>query len=96
MVSSPRQTHQQNKPLTKAELQELADFGIAYAGRSDYPLIKDYLYEAELPFGQQTTEADSNTPLNIIVFLSEGLSARVMQPYNNQYPGLARGVLSAP
>jgi len=87
-----RQTHHQNKPLSEVELQELADFGIAYAAGREYPLIKDHFYQSALPFTGQAGQAVSTGPMNVILFLSEGISARVIQPYNDQYPGLTPNI----
>ena len=86
------QTVQKSRPLTKIELQELQGFGITYDEQNAYPLIKDYIYQSELPFTRQSGTAGADTRLNVIVFLSEGLAARVMQPYNNQYPDLTPNI----
>ncbi|MCW8925186.1 MAG: LTA synthase family protein [Xanthomonadales bacterium] len=87
-----RQTHHQNKPLTGPELQELADFGIVYSAGKEYPLVKDHFYQSTLPFAEKTGQAASTGPMNVILFLSEGISARVIQPYNDQYPGLTPNI----
>jgi len=86
------QPSQKSRPLTKIELKELEGFGITYDEQNVYPLIKDYIYQSELPFTQQNRTSGADTRLNVIVFLSEGLSARVMQPYNNQYPDLTPNI----
>lgn len=87
-----RQTHYRNKPLSAGELQALADFGITYSADSDYPLVKDHFYASELPFAAKNTQAGKNEPLNVILFLSEGISARVIQPYNDEYPDLTPNI----
>lgn len=87
-----QQVHHQNKPLTENELQEVTDFGIAYSADNDYPLIKDHFYRSELPFAAQAGQALTSEGMNVILFLSEGISARVIQPYNEQYPGLTPNI----
>jgi len=86
------QSSQKSTPLTEAELQKLSEFGFVYDEQSDYPLIKDDIYQSELPFEPRKNQSGSNTPLNIIVFLSEGISARIIQPYNNQFPDLTPNI----
>ncbi len=87
-----RQAHHQNKPLSDAELQEVTDFGIAYSAESDFPLAKEFIYQSELPFAGQAGQSATSAGLNVILFLSEGISARVIQPYNDQYPGLTPNI----
>jgi len=87
-----RQTHHQNKPLSDAEIQELVEFGIAYSANSDFPLIRDHIYQDELPFTDRASQPVDREALNVILFLSEGISARVIQPYNQQYPGLTPNI----
>ncbi len=86
------QPGQKSRPLAEAELQKGNKFGIFYNEQNDYPLIKDYIYKSELPFSQKKNQTDSDTPLNIIVFFSEGISARIIQPYNNQYLNLSPNI----
>ncbi len=87
-----KQTHFKNKPVTQAEQHRLAEFGISYASKSKYPLIKDFIYKSALPFGHRDKNIAPNSRLNVIVFFSEGLSARTIQPYNDQYPGLTPNI----
>jgi phosphoglycerol transferase MdoB-like AlkP superfamily enzyme len=87
-----KQTHYKNKPVTQAEQRSLAKFGISYARKSKYPLIKDFIYKSALPFRHEDKNKVPNSRLNVIVFFSEGLSARIIQPYNNQYPGLTPNI----
>lgn len=91
-LSRLRQTHHQNKPLSGAELRELADFGVAYSPDKEYPLVKDYFYQSELPYAAKSGQPANQGPMNVILFLSEGISARVIQPYNDQYPGLTPNI----
>jgi phosphoglycerol transferase MdoB-like AlkP superfamily enzyme len=86
------QSGQKSRPLTAAELERLGEFGFVYDEQSDYPLIKDEIYHSDLPFQSLVNQTDPNMPLNVIVFLSEGISARVIQPYNDQYPGLTPNI----
>ena len=86
------QSVQKRRPLSKAELRELTKFGLVYDEQKEYPLIKDYIYQADLPFQQRADRRDTGTDFNVIVFLSEGLSARVMQPYSDAYPGLTPNI----
>jgi len=87
-----RQSGLKSRPMAKAELKQVGKFGIFYDESKAYPLIKDYIYQTEVPFPPKRSQANPGTPLNIIVFFSEGLSARIIQPYNNQYPGLTPNI----
>ncbi len=78
-------------PLNAVEQKIAKEFGIEYKKQNNFPLIKDYIYRSELPFKGLETESAVQQQMNIIVFFSEGISARVIQPYNQQYPNLTPG-----
>ncbi len=79
----------ERQELTTSEIQLAHKFGLDYQQQHDFPLIKDFIYKNEIEFSSiSSTQA---RPANIIIFFSEGISARVIQPYNNQYPGLTPG-----
>jgi len=86
------QFRQQRGPLAEAELHQANNFGFFYNEQQTYPLIKDYIYKTELPFPIQEKQTDPDTALNIIVIFSEGISARIIQPYNNQYLNLSPNI----
>lgn len=52
---------------------------------SDYPLRKDWIYEGEPPFAR---EAGAPRLPNIVIFFTEGLSARLTGPYDPPFPGI--------
>jgi phosphoglycerol transferase MdoB-like AlkP superfamily enzyme len=70
----------------------MAEFGIHYDRRAEYPLVKGDIYGGELPFATTGAGEAPRRHLNVIVFFSEGLSARVMQPYSEAYPGLTPNI----
>lgn len=79
-------------PLSKAELSTATEFGIVFNTREMFPLVKDYIYKSDLPFPVKDNLKTVNRPFNIIVFFTEGLSARIIQPYNNQYQNLTPNI----
>lgn len=67
------------KALTAEDVEQAKAFGISLNLDSRYPLIKQTIYTSELPF-----KRNNNRPSqpNIIVFFSEGLSARTIDIYD--------------
>ncbi len=95
LINSLEKTQQsslKSRLMVEAELKKVSKFGIYYNERNSFPLIKDYIYNAEVPFPAKRNQFNPGEPLNIIIFFSEGLSARVIQPYNNQYPDLTPNI----
>ncbi len=71
--------------FSRYELQELKKFGFHYNVDSDYPLIKETIYSGPAPF--QKLPDSTSTP-NILIFFTEGYSARGMTPYTTKYSGI--------
>lgn len=91
-MAVPWQSGQQTATLTSAELETADEFGISYRQEQPYPLLRERFYQEALPFPGKTGLTDRSEPLNVIVFMSEGLSSRIMQPYDEQYPGLTPNI----
>ena len=83
--------HKKNQALTESELNTAARFGITIDQNAQFPLIKPNIYTSPPPLGVDG-KSGSFRKYNVIVFLSEGLSSRVMQPYSQAYPGLTPNV----
>ncbi len=64
------------------ELDVIKHFGFQYNPASEYPLIKETIYSEPVPFEK---EPDAPKNPNIIVFFTEGFSARSMSVYGSQY-----------
>ncbi len=71
------------------ELSELQKMGFSIDPRSSYPFVKEQIYNGESPF--DLISGKSNRP-NIIVFFTEGYSARSISTYGGQYPGLTPNI----
>lgn len=71
-----------NIQFSQYERQELEKFGFHYNPESDYPLIKDTIYSSPVPF--QKLPGQLTAP-NIIVFFTEGYSARGINAYGSKY-----------
>ena len=76
------------RELSAEEVRQAENFGINYLQQRTFPLVKDWIYQEKLPFPVSKDFSPPADPLNIIIFFSEGISARTVQPYNNTYPGL--------
>jgi phosphoglycerol transferase MdoB-like AlkP superfamily enzyme len=87
-----RRAGEQDVQLDDAEIATLAEFGIHYDRLADYPLVKNDIYNSRLPFAPAMDSGAPDTKLNLIVFFSEGLSARVIQPYSDAYPDLTPNI----
>ncbi len=83
--------HKKGQALTETELETAARFGMSIDQNAQFPLIKPNIYTSPPPLGIDG-ESGSFKKYNVIVFLSEGLSSRVMQPYSQAYPGLTPNV----
>ena len=60
-------------------------FGFEISPSSAYPLRKDRIYEGDPPFA---TEPGAPRLPNIVVFFTEGLSARLIGCYGSPFPGI--------
>ena len=75
-----------HRELKAYELKEIGKFGFHYDPTADYPLIKKSIYTSAPPFALRPG-TDKITP-NVIVFFSEGISARSIGAYGSAYPDL--------
>jgi hypothetical protein len=71
--------------FTRADAVAANGNGFEISFSSDYPLRKDWICEGEPPFAE---EPGSPRLPNIIVFFTEGLSARLTGPYGSPFPGI--------
>ncbi len=60
-------------------------YGFEISLSSAYPLRKDWIYEGDPPFAR---EPGAPRLPNIVVFFTEGLSARLIGPYGSPFPGI--------
>ena len=75
--------HRKLKPY---EMEEISKFGFHYDPTAKYPLIKESIYASAPPFSVKPGK-EGKTP-NVIIFFSEGLSARSIGVYRSIYPDL--------
>ncbi len=71
--------------LTASEVTAAEALGFVIDNDAPLPLVKDYYYEDELPFGSPLGTIKKP---NVIVFFTEGLSARTINAYGSPYAGL--------
>ncbi len=71
--------------FTRADAAAMKRFGFEISLSSAYPLRKDWIYEGDPPF--ERVPGAPRLP-NIIVFFTEGLSARLTGPYDSPFPGI--------
>ncbi len=67
------------------ELNEIKKFGFQYTPDSKYPLLREGIYSTPPPF--KSLPGSPAAP-NIIVFFTEGFSARAMNTYGSQYENI--------
>lgn len=70
--------------FTRADAVAAKRYGFEISFSSAYPLRKDWIYEGDPPFAKEP--AAPRLP-NVIVFFTEGLSARLTGPYGSPFPG---------
>ncbi|MFH0924372.1 MAG: sulfatase-like hydrolase/transferase, partial [bacterium] len=77
--------------LSEVHFKEAEKYGFYFYGSGNigYPLLKDYIYKGEKPF--ETIKSQILKP-NIIVFFTEGFSARELSLYNPQYKELTPNI----
>ncbi len=75
------------KAVSKNSLDTAREFKFYYNSESTYPLIKTKIYQSP-PVFIPSTRIESHTLPNIIVFFTEGFSARNTDVYNSDYPDL--------
>ncbi len=65
------------------------DFGYRLNGIDpNFPLLRDIEFDAPPP----SVPKKSWEPLNVIVFFVEGMSARIIQPYSDNFPGISPNI----
>ncbi len=76
-------------PMTLKNLAIAKEYGFHFQQGAEYPLIKDAIYRGNTPFVSQKTQHAGNNFIedqpNIIVFFTEGYSARTMNVYGSEY-----------
>jgi len=76
--------------FTRQEIQALQKFGFHYNPKSNYPLIRNSTPGKSVLFGSKTS---NQTRPNIIVFFSEGISARATSVYSSEFHDLTPHLL---
>jgi hypothetical protein len=71
--------------FTRADSVAAKRFGFEISLSSAYPLRKDWIYEGDPPFAK---EPGAPRLPNIVVFFTEGLSARLLGLYGAPFPGI--------
>jgi lipoteichoic acid synthase len=71
--------------FTRADALAAKRYGFEISLPSDYPLRKEWIYEEDPPFAK---EPGAPRLPNIVVFFTEGLSARLIGPYGSPFPGI--------
>ncbi|MGZ5381791.1 MAG: hypothetical protein ACXWFQ_08010, partial [Thermoanaerobaculia bacterium] len=71
--------------FTRADAVGAKRYGFEISLSSAYPLRKDWIYEGDPPFAK---EPGAPRLPNIVVFFTEGLSARQTGPYGAPFPGI--------
>jgi len=74
-----------NVVLTPADIDKARACGIFLDMKSPYPLVHDKIYQGDLPFALRP---HATKKPNIIVFFTEGLSARLVGSYGSHYSDL--------
>ncbi|HHJ38971.1 MAG TPA: hypothetical protein ENJ86_05860 [Methylothermaceae bacterium] len=86
LLLAPSQ-HKEDSSLSTDVLDKVHDYGFHYNPNSVYPLIKHEIYATNPPFPM--TKPNSEEPLpNIVVFFTEGFSARNTDIFNSDYKNL--------
>lgn len=71
-----------SRELRDSEIEKIRKFGFTYKKGEKYPYIKPTIYSSPPPF-QRKPNTPENT--NIIIFFTEGFSARAMDTYGSKY-----------
>ena len=75
--------------LTKEDLIFVRNFGIEIQPETQYPIVKSWIYQSRSPFPIRPMAPEKP---NIIVFFTEGTSARLLEPYNNSVKDLTPNI----
>ena len=78
--------------LTAQDLVEIKKFGFHFNHRSNYPLIKKYIYKSPPPFEGNAVIDSTSMPPNVIIFFAEGVSARAVGAYGSKYENLTPNI----
>ena len=73
--------------FTRADAAAAKRNGFEISFSSAYPLRKDRIYEGDPPFAR---EPGAPRLSHVVVFFTEGLSARLLGPYGSPFPGSRR------
>ena len=79
------------RPLTRADLERAARFGVRLTTDAEYPFVRDTLASRPVSF---PTREDAATRPNLVVFFAEGLSARTLESYGGAFPKLTPSLAS--
>lgn len=71
--------------FTRTDAAAMKRYGFEISLSSAYPLRKDWIYEGDPPFAREP--GGPRLP-NVVVFFTEGLSARLIGPYGSPFPGI--------
>lgn len=71
--------------FTPADALAARRYGFQISFSNDYPLRKEWIYEGDPPF---PGEPGAPRLPNVIVFFTEGMSARLTGPYGSPFPGI--------
>jgi len=82
----PKEAYFYSLHFSKEDLERLQTFGFILNNDKPYPFIKPVFYQDPLPFPNR--EPESTSPPNIILFFTEGLSARSMSVYGAKLPDI--------
>jgi hypothetical protein len=80
-----RETARDRTALTLTDAAAAKGNGFVISPSQGFPLLKDWIYEGDPPFAR---EPDAPRLPNVVVFFTEGLSARVTGPYGSPFPGI--------
>ncbi len=71
--------------LRKDDLKEINKFGFHYKPNKEFPFIKGRIYATKAPF---SIKSNQEPAANIIIFFTEGFSARAIEVYDSKYDDL--------
>lgn len=75
--------------LSMKQAVDVERFGFTMNARAEYPFIKDHVYTSPPPFD---LKKDVGTSPNVIIFFTEGFSARSMKSYGSKYADLTPNI----
>lgn len=75
--------------LSMKQAVDVERFGFTMNARAEFPFIKEQIYASPPPF---EVEKDTVTKPNVIIFFTEGFSARSMRSYGSKYEDLTPNI----